>query len=41
MDRWICYWLSGKYLEYGENWVGFNACSAAAFPPQDKANIFL
>ncbi len=39
MDWWMNYWQCDKYLEYGENWVGFNTYGTAAFRHQDKANV--
>jgi prepilin-type processing-associated H-X9-DG protein len=39
MDWWMNYWQCDKYLEYGENWVGFGTYGTAAFRHQDKASV--
>lgn len=39
MDWWFNYWQCDKYLDYGENWVGFETYGTAAFRHRDKANV--
>ncbi|NLH15696.1 MAG: prepilin-type N-terminal cleavage/methylation domain-containing protein [Phycisphaerae bacterium] len=39
MDWWFNYWQCDKYLDYGENWVGFDTYGTAAFRHRNKANV--
>jgi prepilin-type processing-associated H-X9-DG protein/prepilin-type N-terminal cleavage/methylation domain-containing protein len=39
MDWWFNYWQCDKYLEYGEEWLGFDTYGTAAFRHRGKANV--
>jgi prepilin-type N-terminal cleavage/methylation domain-containing protein/prepilin-type processing-associated H-X9-DG protein len=39
LDWWFNYWQCDKYLNSGEEWLGFETYGTAAFRHQNKANV--